>query len=291
MKLARLIITFREDLIDELRRFYLDCGRTDFLVLACNRESVDISRLKESDNFRLVPYAGPGPKGSISGLQYHVWLEVIKKFPGFGGWVIHDYDLVCKPSDEEIFSKLKSDEYAMIGRTFPVWQKGMKPAAVDTYPFPQGHEYWCAMRGNAGENDGVRRMLLEKFPVYFGGVKTFLGGYGDFLATATGNLLLLDLPEIRAVKRGGVEQIHHSVFAAKGITPVDMRQSYRAKIKLDGRYLSPGALFGDRDFLHPVKFWPGVGRAPTGRDKMRNVLTMAKTAVKRIIGREGWHEW
>ncbi len=295
MKLARLIITFREDLIEELRRFYLDEKRTAFLVLACNKESIDISKFKEKDNFHLVYYFGPGPRGSISGLQYHVWLDVLKQFAGFDGWVIHDYDLVCQPTDQEIFSRLKADEYGMIGRAFPVWQPGMGRTDIDTYPFPQGHDYWCVDRrggqANSSREDQVRKLLLDKFPTYFKNTKTFFGGYGDFLAATTDKLKLLEIPEIRAIKNGGVEQIVHSVLAAHNFSAVDMRRFYKMKIKLDGRYLAPKLLFSDYELLHPLKFWPNAGRQPTFRDSIQNKKRILKTFIKRIIGYEGWHEW
>lgn len=306
MKLGRLILTYREDLIEPMRRFYLGEGRTKFLVIACNKKFVSPGVFKELENFKLVPYEGAGPGGNVPGFQHRVWLDVVKRFPETEAWVIHDYDLVARPSDQDVFGRIKEGEYAMIGRPFPVWQKGMSEVKdVDTYPFPQGHKHWCVPRkgGKASkifhtgklfvlsrDLDPTYWTLLEEFPVWFGGVKTFLGGYSDFLATHRKNLLLLDDVRLLAPGVGGHEQVPHTVFALNNVKPVDMRDFYKTKIKMDGQYLPPEVFANSGyDFLHPVKFWPSVGVQPTFGDKLHNEITALKNFLKRAIKYEGWH--
>ena len=96
MKLGRLILTHRKDYIDKLKTFYLDGGRTDFLVIAHNKKTVDTSHFKTDARFHLVPYCGRGPMCSVMGHQFRVWVDVARQFPEIEGWVVHDYDF-CVP--------------------------------------------------------------------------------------------------------------------------------------------------------------------------------------------------
>jgi hypothetical protein len=284
MRLGRLVLTHREDLIPILKRFYLG-PRSAFLVIAYNSSVVDQKKFEQGDNFRLVPYSAH-PRIGLDGQQFRVWIDVAKKFSDIDGWITHDYDLVAKPSDAEIFRHIDNEQYAMIGEPFPVWMPGMVEEKIDTYPFPQGYRYWYQARNPKDEN--VFKILSTAFPCEHRGITTIVGGYGDFIATRRENILLLDDPKIDSLRSGGIEQVAHTIFAAKGIKAVDMRRFFKTKIHIDSTYLSARMLDSRYDFLHPVKFWPG-GKMPTQKDKFNNLKFKLKNRVKKLIRYDGWH--
>ncbi|GEM_PF-2243423 len=284
MRLGRLILTHREDLINYLHDFYLGT-RTEFLVIAYNRVTVDPNKFNQSENFKLVPYYGTGEKygqpGGIGGQQYHVWVDVIKKFPEIGGWVIHDYDFIAKPSDAEIFSHLAQNEYAMPGRAFPVWQPGMKNTNIDTYPFPQSHRYWHQNLNS--EEILMHKILMDAYPVSFQGIQTVMGGSSDFIATSKANILLLDDQKINDPELEGAEQIPHTVWRARGVRPADMRKFYKMKVVFDVQYIP----FSDNyDMLNPVKYWPG--QKPNSKIRFQNLKYRFKKSIKQLIGYKGF---
>lgn len=281
MRLGRLILTHREDLILTLKNFYLP-SRTDFLVIAYDRLNVNPAKFEEGNNFRLVPYE-TDPKLKLNGQQFRVWTNVVRMFPEIEGWVVHDYDMIAKPNDQEIFQHLGEKNYGMIGTSFPVWVEGMTEQ-FDTYPFPQGHRYW-----GAGP-DLMRpfQALIEAYPTKVGEKETFYGGYGDFLAARSEYFLLMEEnPLLRRVTEGGNEQVPHTVWRAHGVLPVDMTRYYRTKVFVDGRYLPERMLYSRYDFLHPLKFWPG-GKRPSERDKIFQLKAILKVTIKQLIRKEDW---
>lgn len=283
MKIARLILTFREDLIPTLRDFYLGGNRTDFLVIAYNSSLVNADKFKTNDKFKLVPYTAPERnKLSISGLQYKVWVEVAKKFPEVEGWVIHDYDFCCKPKDSDLFSHIKEDEYGMIGRAFPVWKEGMGETAIDTYPFPQSHRYWHVTDNPTDQE--VDALLMQTYPAVYGGVTTVMGGYSDFIVTTARNLLFLDDPVFSNLP-GGLEQIPHSVWHKRNVKSVDFRKFYKMKVLMDVLYVP---FSEEYDMLNPVKFWPG--HSPDLGSSYKNIQSKFKKVVKQVLGYQGWRK-
>lgn len=285
MKLGRLILTHREDLVHALKNFYLGQKRTDFLVIAHNWKTVDPRKFETGPNFKLVPYYGPSNDGNISGMQWRVWVDVAKQFSGVAGWVIHDYDFLCRPSDIDIFTHVQEDTYGMIGRAFPVWQEGMKDEDVDTYPFPQDHRHWHNV-GRGPIDIEVDETLMNAYPYYYQGTKTVLGGYSDFLAVSSRNILLLDDVRIVSLKDvGGLEQVPHTVWSAKGITPVDMRQFYKTKVFMDVIYIPDQAEY---DMLNPIKYWPGT--ALDNKTRIKNLKMKLKRLVKSFIRYQGWRK-
>jgi hypothetical protein len=250
MKTGRLILTSREDLIETFKNFYLG-KRTDFLVVAYDQNKVNISKFKEDNRFHFIPFISP-KGGDIFGQQYRVWIDVVRKFRDVDSWVIHNYDFLCKPCDKEIISNIKDAEYAMIGTAFPVWKEGMRDAHIDTYPFPQSHEFWHHTKNPIDEL--IDEILMKNYSVEFQGIKTLIGGFSNFIATTAKNLLLLDSEGIRDLKLGGIEQVPHTIWKERGITPIDMRKYYSMKILLDVVHLP---FEENYDMLYPVKFWPG----------------------------------
>ncbi len=283
MKFGRLILTHREDLINQLKDFYLGGKRTEFLVIACDATKVDTKKFSQNDTFHIVPFLFPGMDGAtMTGRQWRVWIEIAKNFPEIDSWVIHDYDFVAKPNDSEILSHLAPNEYAMIGAAFPVWRKGMGYTKIDTYPFPQSHRYW---HQNLTLDDTlVNNTLNSAFPVTFQGIKTVVGGFSDFIATSKTNILFLDDPKVNNPKLEGVEQIPHTIWRAMGVRPVDMRNFYKMKVLMDVKYIP----FSDEyDMLNPVKFWPGKS-IPALRERMKNFEYAFKTLIKKLIRYRGW---
>lgn len=285
MKRGRCILTHREDLVPALRDFYLASGRTRFLVFAVNPHTVDMKKMAamERDNLRFTAFAFPRPDRTVSmrSRNWRVWVEVAKQFPEIDEWVLHDYDVVVRPGDDDIFSHVKPDEYAMIGTAFPVWQKGMTGAPLDTYPFPQGHHYW--FQTDNSDDRAVRDALLASYPVYFQGIKTIAGGYGDFAAVSRTNLLLLDDARLKTPEILGGEQIPHTIWRVRGVKPVDVRKFYKVNVLMDVLY----APWSDEyDFVHPVKYWPGqnVDAATAKQNRMYRL----KNFVKRLIRYEDW---
>src|SRR6185436_2055653 len=208
MKIGRIILTHRQDLIPDLKKFYLP-SRTDFLVIAYDENAIkNPEQFAQEDNFKLVPYP-TDPIVKLDGLQFRVWVNVIKKFPQIEAWVVHDYDLIARPSDKEIFSRVGEKEYGMVGSPFPVWVPGIKQR-FDTYPFPQGDRYWCTRPGMRERFTA----LVEHFPAVVDGQKTFYGGYGDFLAARSEVFLLMDDPRLDPITVGGNEQVEHTVWIA-----------------------------------------------------------------------------
>lgn len=283
MKIGRLILTHREDLVLPIRDFYLDSDRTSFLVVAVNPNTVDVKKFAETDSFRLAEFAFPRPDGTVSmkSRNWRVWVEVAKKFPEIDAWVAHDYDFIAKPSDADIMSHVRPDEYAMIGTAFPVRQKGMGNAKIDTYPFPQGWDYWH----QTAHPDGlpVDTALFEFYPVFFQGIKTLVGGYGDFAAASRVNMLLLDDERLKTAEILGGEQIPHTVWRVRGVKPVDLRKFYKVNVLLDVLYTPMSDAY---DFQHPVKFWPGQ---PLDKNITKeNRMYKLKNFVKRLIRYEDW---
>jgi len=282
MRTARLILTFREDLIPHLRDFYVGGGRTDLLVVAYNASMVDPHKFTTNEKFQLVPYQTSQRRSqSISGLQYKVWVEVAKKFPHVEGWVVHDYDFYCNPNDSDLFSHIKEDEYGMIGMAFPVWREDMGDTNIDTYPFPQSHRYWH--NTNNPIDREVDAVLTKTYPAMYGGTTTLIGGYSDCIVTSSRNLLLLDDPAFEHLS-GGLEQVPHTVWRARNVKPVDFRQFYKVRVLMDVLYVPIDPHY---DMLNPVKVWDTETGASAPM-KFQNFKLKLKKIVKRLIRYEGW---
>jgi hypothetical protein len=278
MTIGRIVLTHREDLIDMLKEYYLESGRTKFLVISYHPTLVDPKKFPEGKNFKLVPFFRPGEKDgsqSIDGQQFRAWVTAVKAYPEITHWVAHDYDVVSKVSDDEIFSRVNDTQFAMIGEPIPIWQEGMVEANVRTFPFPQKHKDWH-MPPDALSQSVVKlmnRILMDAYPHYFQGIKTLLGGYGDIIATSSKNFLYLDDPILKNIKKGGGEQVPHTIFGAHGLSAVDLSKYYKVKMAYDNSYSS---LDEPYDFIHPVKFWPKGQKAPP--------LLLFKNLVKKFLG-------
>ncbi len=281
-KLGRLILADREDIIERLRDFYLEKGRTEFLAVAYNGETVNSQKFQESERFRLIPYKAFDGQVTIFGDRHRVWIEAAKKFPGIDGWVVHDYDFICRPRDEDIFSHIGPNEYGMVGKAFPMWQDGMRKEGedFDTYPFPQSQRFWGKF-STAPTDEEVENALLNSYPFDFHGIKTILIGYSDFIAASRENILKLDEPRFATVY-GGIERLPHTLWHAKGVSPVDMRQYCKVKVLMDVVYIPMDESY---DMLHPVKFWHGI--SPDLRTRVENAEYGIKTLIKKIIRHRG----
>jgi len=276
MKLGRLILTHRQELILPIKDFYLTGGRTNFLVIAYNRLSVDATKFKEADNFKLMPYFGKELGGSAGGHQYFVWKEVAKSFPHIDAWVIHDYDLQAKPTDREIFSHLNPNEYGCIGMPFPIWQEGMtKSITANIFPFLRHF-----VSSDLPKNERHKRMeelLVKNFPIMHQGVPTIMTGYADIIAVLREHLLFFDQPSINNFESTGNEQIPATVLNYYKIKPVDLRKSFSCSISLDNTIYIP---FNNKfDFSHPVKFWPGINKP--------SLLLRIKKTIKKLLRKFG----
>lgn len=282
-KLGRLILAHREGTIEQLRDFYLEQGRTEFLVIAYNRETVDPRKFQESENFHFIPYRAFDGQVSIFGDRHRVWIDAVKKFPDIDSWIVHDDDFICRPHDEDIFSHVGPNEYGMIGKAFPVWQEGMKKEGedFDTYPFPQAQRFWGRFT-TAPTDEEVENALLAAYPFDFHGIKTILAGYSDFIAASREDILKLEEPRFATVY-GAIERLPHTLWHAKGVSPVDMRQYYKVKVLMDVVYIPMNENY---DMLHPVKFWRGT--SPDFPARIKNLEYTTKTLVKKIIKHRGW---
>lgn len=276
MKLGRLILTHREDLIKPLLDFYVP-ARTDFLVISYHQLKVRPELFQQTENFKLVPFYGPGErygqKGHIMGQQFRVWADVVKMFPAIEGWVAHDYDVLVKPSDADIFSHLNQNQYAMAGKPIPVWQSGMRTRITDMFPFEQDHQHWHHSQDTLTKSveDLIDGVLIQNFPYTYDGIKTILGGYGDIIATTSKNFQLLADEKLKNITIGGSEQVPQTIFSARGIQPVDFRRYYSVKIP-PINYVPFNNSF---DIASPVKYWPG-GLQPTLKARLKNFARRIK---------------
>jgi hypothetical protein len=255
MNIGRIILTYRQDMILPLKKFYLDSGRTDFLVISYNEKLVDPTKFQQADNFKLEPYLGKGENGDISGQQFLAWVGPIKKYPEIQGWAIHDYDLLAKPDDIEIFQHLKPGQYGSLGKPFPIWQRGMSGETTqDLFPYP--YHYISEDHKKEGDILYLENILLKSFKVKYQNIPTILTGYSDFIAAFSKDILLLSDSRLNELDHAGLEQAIHTVFACNGLEQVDFRKFFSTNISLDNTlYIT---FENDFDFSHPVKFWPGL---------------------------------
>ena len=252
MKIGRLILTHREDLILSIRDFYLK-NRSEFLVIAYNQNSVRPEKFIETENFKLLPYFGKGLNGSIAGKQYYIWAQGAKAFPQIDAWVMHDYDVLCKPTDAEIFAHIPVGHYAGLGMPFYMWQEGIsQPTTKDIYPF--WYHYVSENVQPEITYFHIKDFLLKRFPLEVEKKETFMCGYGDWVAAYRSQLLLLDDPVLKELETIGSDSVPPTVFAYNGILPVDLRKYFSMYISFDNTLYVP---FENKfDISHPVKFWP-----------------------------------
>jgi len=281
MKHGRIITTHRQDLILAIKDFYLG-SKTQFLVIAYNQDLVDPSKFIESENFKLVPYNAKRPDGRLSIRQWKVWPMAAALFPEIDFWVVHDYDVLCKPGDLDIASHVKPDEYGMVGKPIPLWQEGMPETNLDNLPFPSNYRFWKKKlktfpSQDIAEIEHFESVLKQSFPNRYDGVTTVLCGFGDFLATSAKNLSLLGDSRLASIQSGGIEQIPHSVFGHAGIRAVDLRQWYSMAISFDSTLSIP--FKNNFDISHPVKYWP-QGNKP-------GIKLKIKSLIKHLL-RPGW---
>jgi hypothetical protein len=282
MKLGRIITCYREDLILQIKDFYLGGNRTDFLVVAYNEEHVDPSKFSQTENFKLVPYRGRDANGGFIIVQWKTWPKTAAMFPEIGFWVLHDYDVLCKPSDSDIQSHIKENEYAMLGSPIILWQEGMPEEDMDCYPFARDYRYWKKVKflpQDAASIEKFESVLKQNFPKIYKGIPTILCGYGDFLATSSKNLMLLADPRLEPISNGGIEQVPHSVFGYNGIRAVDLREYYSLNISMDNTLYA--AFKNKFDISHSVKFWP-QGNKPALKLRLKRFIKSMLYAPKGI---------
>lgn len=273
-----MILTHRKDLIDQIRQHYL--GKfSDFLVIAYNSSTVDVSDFTESENFKLVPYYGNGEKigkpGNLAARQWAVWPEVSKLYPEIETWIIHDYDLLCRVADSDLASRVGADEFGIIGKPFKMWQPGMSDGNLDIYPF-LNIEYKKLTKIFSSVNEQVYSVLIENYSVNEGLIKTIYMGYGDILVVHAGTLQLLNDPILKQIEVGGIEHVFHNVFLKNNLRPIDLRKYYSMKILLEWIHIN----FNNKyEISHPIKYWPkGEGESAVGflKNKLKLLLKSGK---------------
>jgi hypothetical protein len=267
MKIGRLILTHRQDLILPLKNFYLP-SKTEFLVLAYNQITVKPDCFEQTKNFKLMPYLGKGAGGSILGQQFLVWADAAKNYPEIDFWIVQDYDILCMPTDIVIASHVGRGQYGMIGNPFAFLRRKNRASQKDVFPF------FYKDVPDSLSSSRVYRYLEEElkkiYPLKIEGEECIYTGYGDFLATSKENISLLGEERLRNLKEGGAEQVPHTVFSAKHILPVDLRQFFSMKIILDPTlYVNFNSKY---DFSHPVKYWPGSSVKPNFKLRMKSFI-------------------
>jgi hypothetical protein len=270
MKLARAILTHRQDLIPHIKRYYLESGKTDFLIIAYNQLSVDPKKFEQTENFKLFPYLGKGSSGSIVGQMFLVWADLAKNFPEVEKWIIHDYDVIVKPTDEELAAKVGENEYGMVGTPFVYNQETIADKeADDLYPFLKSG---LNLSLNNQTYKSLEKELLKTY-------KAVLTGYGDFIVASSKDLALLGQEHLRDLPSGGAEQVPHTVFAQKNIKPKDLKKYFSCFVSLDN---SVYADFESKyDISHPSKFWPGFPK-PGLKLRIRRFLKLLLTDSRKI---------
>lgn len=273
MRIGRLILTHRQDLVGAIKEIYLP-ARTGFLVIAYNQACVDPAQFSQTENFKLFPYTGPG--GSIAGHQYKVWKDVVKQFPGIDAWTIHDYDVLVKPADEDIFRHVKPGQYAALGLPFYNWQQGM-PAQTTNDTFPYLSHYVDSISNKDSTFLGAEQVLKKAFPLYFQNIATIKTGYSDFFVGFSKDLILFDNPKLD-IAEGGIDQVVHTVMAYHKIELVDLRQFYSMEISLDNTLYMP---FENKfDISHTAKFWPQGNLRPGFKLALKRLIKLFVTSAK-----------
>ena len=280
MKIGRGILTHRQDMVPVLRDFYKD--KTDFLVVAYNSHSVAPAEFTQTDRFKLFPYFGKGKAGNVAGQQYLVWKDIAKQYPDIDAWVMHDYDVLVRPSDGAIFSHISEGMYATIGLPFAIWQKGMKgDTTTDPFPFNLLH-YYTPRVSKDDTFSKLEPVLLKEYPCVFEGVETIMTSYGDFIAANTKDVLRFDDPRLFDIPSGGAEQVPATVLTHAKLSAVDLRRFFKIKMTLDP------SLFVDfdeqYDISHTVKFWPGSSVKPTLKQRLIRFLKPYVTKSFPLIG-------
>lgn len=265
-----------------IKDFYLG-DKTDFLVIGYNDAYIDPKKFTQSKNFKMLPYKGTDKQGNLAVVQWRVWPALASQFPEIDFWVVHDYDVICKPTDRSIASHVEPNQYAMLGKPIPLWQPGMPEQDVaDSFPFSPGYRFWKKVQMQpqvAADSEIFEGTLRKNFPNFFQGLPTILCGYGDILATYSKNLLLLSDPRLNPINRGGIEQVPHSVFGYFGLTAVDLRSWYSLHVSLDNTlYVSFNNKF---DISHPVKYWP-VGKQPGLKLKTKRLIKQLLTPSRGV---------
>jgi len=227
-------------------------------VVAYNQFSVNPKGFEQFENFKLYPYLGKGAQGSIFGQMFLVWGDLAKTFPEIDFWIFHDYDVLVKPRDSEIFELVKPGNYGMIGKPFNYSLKTIEQSSAEAlYPFPKKGLLYSL--GNANYKY-LESELLKNYPVNQEGQNVVLTGYGDFLAAYSKDLLLFTNGNLKNLKNGGSEQAPHTVFGHCGIRPVDISEHFSCFVSVDNTLY--GKFESNYDISHPVKFWPGLKPAP-----------------------------
>ena len=253
MRLGRLILTHRQDLISSIKEFYLP-SKTNFLVVGYNKKSVNANLFQENENFKMHGYQGNGPSGSLAGRQYVAWAEVARKYPEIDIWVMHDYDVLCKPTDAEMTKYLESGQYGVVGQPFASTKVARsKDEPKDVFPYfvkdldksidiSDNYAYW-------------EKELLKLYPIYVHGIKSIFTGNGDLIVGHRDIFLFLEDEHIRSLDNGGAEQVPHTLFAYHGIRPLDLRKYFSIFFSLDNNIYA--SYNNSYDISHPVKFWSG----------------------------------
>ena len=257
MKIGRVILTHRQDVVLALKNFYFG-AYSDFLVIGCNQLTVELSKFQQTDNFKMFGYIRSDFQEGLNGRQFIAWVEAAKRFPKIDAWVIHDYDVLAKVCDKEVFKHVSLGHYGCVGLPFPNWQPGLpSPVARDVFPFSR---HYVSKDDKPSPDFCCReKYLIQKFPTSLDGISTVMSGYGDFLAIYRDDLLKLDDHQFSRLP-GGLEQVPHTVLRYYNVQPVDFRAFFSLNISMDNVFYVP--FKNTYDISHPVKFWPGINRPP-----------------------------
>ena len=145
-KIARLILLPAEKYINEIIRFY--GSRSAHLVIAYNADSFTPSKTYPVP---LISYAGVGAETAREfsfpekiaahplGTQWRVYAKAAAAFPEIEQWVIHDYDVLCKPTDRDLCEKVPAGHYGTLGLPIPRYRPGINAAAWRKKTWPYTH--------------------------------------------------------------------------------------------------------------------------------------------------------
>lgn len=259
--IARLILVPRQDVLDRVVDLY--SSRTSFLILGYNEETFTP---RAPSDVGLVPYRGVSAElvkrwdfptawvGHPLGTTWKTWISAGRMFPDVERWVIHDYDLICRPRDEDLVGHVPTDSYGMIGTPVPRYKPGIDASrfANRTYPFVHSRyeRLWYGEDElNTRVVDKLFSVLEREYPFDVNGVTSALCGYGDLVVLPRDILVKLGDPALEEIEVGGIEQVVHCVARAAGYHPVDLSRVFRTRVRF-----TPMVWFSNKDeIVHPVK--------------------------------------
>jgi len=259
--IGRLILVPAEIMLPGLIDYYKH--RSDFLVIGYNKDNFSPSR---SYPVPLIPYRGVGREIAVKygfgeGAAGHplgtVWRRAStldQTFPEIQFWIIHDYDVVCKPHDREIADVVPENCYGMIGLPIPRYKPAIDETAFESSTFPFTHQtyrtLWHAADEMTARNDHNFLDVLEnEFPFIQNGITTVLCGYGDIIAAPVNLLRCLRDKRLDPIEIGGIEQVIHNIAFHNHFKPFDLSKAFRTRV-----HFSALSWFADSDqIIHPLK--------------------------------------